>query len=59
MSALNINLSIGAVEVGTLISSVLYGVATLQPFSYAGSGLKDPLWLRVMVNAVATVLYAH
>jgi uncharacterized protein (DUF983 family) len=48
MSALD--LSIGAVEIGVLFSTLLYGIVTVQVYLYTEGNFKDPLWLRIMVS---------
>jgi hypothetical protein len=45
--------SIGAVEIGVLLSSVLYGVLTVQAFLYTDKHSTDPLYLRIMVSEMA------
>ncbi|KAF8580007.1 hypothetical protein K439DRAFT_1637393 [Ramaria rubella] len=47
-----LSLSLGALEIGILFSTALYGVASIQAFIYAERNLKDALWLRVMVVLV-------
>jgi hypothetical protein len=42
--------TLGALEVGVLCSSVLYGVATAQTFLYAQGRFKDPIWLQILVS---------
>jgi len=45
-------LTVGALEVGILLSTVLFGVVTVQAFLYAERNFKDPLWLRILVGIV-------
>jgi len=45
-------LTLGALEVGILLSSVLFGVVTVQAFLYTERNFKDPLWLRIVVGIV-------
>ena len=44
--------TLGAVEVGILISSVLYGVTTLQAWLYAERYSTDKWYLRFMVSVL-------
>ena len=48
--------TLGALEVGILISSVLYGVTTLQAWLYAEHYSTDKRHLRIMVS-VLSMLY--
>jgi hypothetical protein len=45
-----LDLSVGALEIGVLLSTVLYGVATVQAWLYTERNFKDPIWLRIMVS---------
>ncbi|KAF8586978.1 hypothetical protein K439DRAFT_1631100 [Ramaria rubella] len=47
MSTLGVTL--GALEVSILISTILYGVTSLQTFLYTAKSFKDPRWLHIMV----------
>ncbi|KAF4596308.1 hypothetical protein EYR40_008007 [Pleurotus pulmonarius] len=44
-----LDLSLGAILIGTYLSSVLFGVASVQLYVYLLSGYKDPIWTRVLV----------
>lgn len=46
---LNIGLRLGAMEIGTMLSSVLLGVTTVQLYMYYTKNYQDPLWLRAFV----------
>ncbi|KAF9468249.1 hypothetical protein BDZ94DRAFT_1154223 [Collybia nuda] len=46
----SLDLEIGAVEIGILISTFLYGIATVQTYIYFRESTRDPRWLRAMVN---------
>ncbi|KAF8492940.1 hypothetical protein JB92DRAFT_3000838 [Gautieria morchelliformis] len=54
-----LGLTLGALEVGVLCSSVLYGVATTQAFLYARGRFKDPIWLQIFVGFVWILETAH
>jgi len=45
----SLDLSLGAIEVGCLIATVLYGVATMQAYIYARNCADDPLVFKVGV----------
>ena len=49
--------TLGAVEVAILISSVLYGVTTLQAWMYAEKYSTDKCYLRILVS-VLLMFYA-
>jgi hypothetical protein len=42
--------SIGALEIGILLSSVLYGILTVQAFLYTQTQSKDPMYVRITVS---------
>lgn len=48
--ATSLGLTIGALEIGILLSSVLLGAATVQLYIYYTKEFKDPLWLRYFVR---------
>jgi hypothetical protein len=41
--------TLGAIELGVLISSVFYGVTCVQAFAYAQKATKDRSLLKLMV----------
>ena len=45
-----IGLTVGAMELGLLIASVLYGVTTVQIYIYSKSSTHDPLFVRALVR---------
>ena len=49
--------TLGALEVGILISSVLYGVTTLQAWLYAEKYAADKRYLRIMVSVLPIMFY--
>ncbi|EMD33596.1 hypothetical protein CERSUDRAFT_76328 [Gelatoporia subvermispora B] len=53
------DLTLGAVEVGTLVSIMLYGMATIQTFHYFETGKSDSKWLRSFVAAVWLLETVH
>jgi len=61
-----LDLTLGALEIGVLMSTVLYGVLTAQAFVFSGRSTEDPLWLRIMVGIIwlfesihTTLLWAY
>ena len=48
--SLEIGLTIGAMELGLLIASVLYGVMTVQIYIYSKSSTHDPLFIHALVR---------
>lgn len=44
-----LDLSLGAILIGTYLSSVLFGVTSVQLYVYLLSGYKDTIWTRVLV----------
>lgn len=44
-----LDLSLGAILIGTYLSSVLFGVASVQLYIYLQSGYKDTIWTRASV----------
>jgi hypothetical protein len=49
-SMTSLDSTLGALEIGILIGTTLYGISTVQVFLYTERNFKDPLWLRVMVS---------
>jgi hypothetical protein len=47
--------TLGAIEIGVLLSSVLYGVTCVQAYNYAMHTVCDRLWVRVVVAVVMYV----
>jgi len=54
-----LDLTIGALEIGILLSTVLYGILTLQAYRYTEGQTKDPLWIPVMVTFVWVLETVH
>lgn len=52
--ALQLGLSLGANELGTLISSVFLGITTVQLYMYYKNDFKDARWIRLMVSVRST-----
>ncbi|KAF8586983.1 hypothetical protein K439DRAFT_1631103, partial [Ramaria rubella] len=57
MSTLGVTL--GALEVSILISTILYGVTILQTFLYTAKSFKDPRWLHIMVGLIWLLETGH
>ena len=45
-----LDLTLGAVEIGALISCMLYGAVTVQLYTYSGRCKNDPMWLIALVS---------
>lgn len=52
MSPTVLDLSLGAIEISTLLSSVIYGMSLVQTYIYAASCQEDRLWLKLVVAGV-------
>jgi hypothetical protein len=52
MPPLSVGLTLGAIEIGVLVSSVLWGCMCVQTYMYASRPTKDPLTLELLVVAV-------
>ncbi|KAF4611443.1 hypothetical protein D9613_004339 [Agrocybe pediades] len=55
----NADLTLGAVEIGVLVSTFLFGVVTVQCYVYAFRFPKDPLFLKFLVPFVWLLELAH
>jgi len=51
--------TVGAVEIGILISIFLYGIYVVQAFIYSQADSKDKLWLKCLVVFVGILETAH
>jgi len=51
-----LDLTLGALEVSIILSTILYGISILQVFLYSERGFKDPLWLRSLVSRMTEFL---
>lgn len=49
LSAVSLGPTLGAIELGVLISSVFYGVTCVQTFTYYQKAAKDRLGLKCLV----------
>jgi len=47
-----LDLNLGSLEIGVLLSSTLFGVTTVQLYMYYQNRYKDPWWLRTLVVLV-------
>ena len=45
-----LDLTLGAVQIGGLISCMLYGAVTVQLYTYSKRCKDDPTWLVVLVS---------
>jgi hypothetical protein len=52
MPPLSVGLTLGAIEIGVLVSSVLWGCMCVQTYMYASRIQKDLLALKLLVVAV-------
>ena len=48
-------LRLGAVEVGVLLSTFLYGIATLQAFLYIERSAGDSRYTRILVSTLSSL----
>ncbi|PPQ94590.1 hypothetical protein CVT25_011903 [Psilocybe cyanescens] len=55
----NPNLTLGAIEIGVLVSTFLFGLVTVQCYIYVHRFPKDPVLLRVLVPVVWLLELAH
>jgi hypothetical protein len=55
----SIALSLGIMEIGVLIGTLLYGMSLLQTYIYVTSGRTGQVWLKLMVAAVWCVHAAN
>jgi hypothetical protein len=59
----SLDLTLGAIEMGTMMSMMLYGMITVQMYMYAMTCKADRPWLKALVTSVwyacATVLSIH
>jgi len=44
--------TLGAVEIGVIVSMFLYGIFTVQIFLYQQANMKDRIWLKCLVLLV-------
>jgi hypothetical protein len=47
-----LDLSLGAIEIGVLVSTLLYGMTAVQSYTYFASSAPDRMWLKCFVAAV-------
>ncbi|KAF8578952.1 hypothetical protein K439DRAFT_1360758 [Ramaria rubella] len=45
-----LDLTLGALVLGSFVSTALYGIIAIQLYLYAAGNFQDPLWLRVVVS---------
>ncbi|KAJ7983001.1 hypothetical protein DFH06DRAFT_978485 [Mycena polygramma] len=54
-----LDLSLGALEIGALFSSTLWGVTTVQFYTYLTTPNKDPLWTKILVRIFLANFSVH
>jgi hypothetical protein len=59
MASTSLDLSLGAIEIGVLLASILYGMSIVLGFVYASASEKDAIWLKLLVSAVWCVIYSN
>jgi hypothetical protein len=57
MAHLDITLTIGNIEIGILMATLLYGILVVQVYLYAGSRQTDQTWLKLAVAVVLCVAF--
>ncbi|KAH7922201.1 hypothetical protein BV22DRAFT_675624 [Leucogyrophana mollusca] len=55
----NPSATIGALEIGTLFTTFLFGIATIQAYHYYRRYPNDPTWLKAMVGVVWLCVVGH
>lgn len=50
--AFDLTLTLGVVEIGVLLSSLLYGMSLVQTYIYATNCKSDSIWLKTVVSVV-------
>jgi hypothetical protein len=48
----SLDLTLGAVEIGAMMSMMLYGMVTVQMYIYARNCKTDRAWLKALVTCV-------
>ena len=51
--SIGLNQTLGAIEIGILVSSILYGVTSVQAWMYWEKGFKDPTYFCCVVSALS------
>ncbi|KAF8531995.1 hypothetical protein JB92DRAFT_2846017 [Gautieria morchelliformis] len=54
-----VEVTLGALEIGGFLSTVLYGIVLVQFYLYVRGGSQDPLWLQAMVWSIGLLETAH
>ncbi|KAJ7123145.1 hypothetical protein C8R44DRAFT_785410 [Mycena epipterygia] len=57
--AVSLDSTLGAIEIGTMISIFLFGIVTVQVFSYFRNFHKDPWQLKLLVGVIWAVELIH
>ncbi|KAI0753761.1 hypothetical protein C8Q74DRAFT_1373701 [Fomes fomentarius] len=55
----NLNVTVGALLIGCLITAVGYGVTTLQTYMYTSRFPRDPAYLKIIVSVLFILDTAH
>jgi hypothetical protein len=53
-----LGLTLGVLEMGVIVSTLLYGMSTVQVLTYSQESRKDARWLRALVGLVWSVVDA-
>jgi hypothetical protein len=51
-----LDLTLGAVELGVIVATMLYGMALVQGYSYAFRCAQDPRWIQIIVIFLGHVI---
>jgi hypothetical protein len=49
---MDLGLSLGAIELGVLFSTLFYGMTLVQGYTYAATCSQDRPWLKIFVGLV-------
>lgn len=52
---LNVNATLGALEVGVLVSVFLFGMVTVQTYSYYRKFPRDMDWIKILVSSPVSI----
>jgi hypothetical protein len=44
-----LSMTLGAIEIGTMVSAILYGMVTVQVYMYAAGCRADRAWTKALV----------
>ena len=54
---IDLNLTLGAFLIGTYISTALFGLSSLQTYSYYNTYISDHVLLKVLVSHILVLLF--